>query len=257
MYVWHCTLYFLLSTEALTSFLTCSFCTTPSCCCLYCSGDSPISTLYLLHTQHWACEYLFLSCAHIHSIDHPLVYCSLVKFNLQKGALLHQVIHSGKKFGPILLTGWEKGSGKWYYSSCSRGASCTRYFSEVELAIPNVTETAVYWTPYTAHSTDSAQCAQGVFCGTLVFVWFYCKLAVSYSKRFEHYNEPTLLWYSLCLEYCMENNQRAVKPGSSLILKAMRWGSDLSILDYSMLYFWFVNISWLLFTCSQATNSHL
>ena len=189
-----------------------------------------------------------LSCAHIHSIDHPLVYCSLVKFNLQKGALLHQVIHSGKKFGPILLTGWEKGSGKWYYSSCSRGASCTRYFSEVELANPNVTETAVYWTPYTAQSTDSAQCAQGVFCRTLVFVWFYCKLAVSYSKRFEHYNEPTLLWYSLCLEYCMENNQRAVKPGSSLILKAMRWGSD------SMLYFWFVNIS---FTCSQATKSHL
>ena len=44
-----------------------------------------------------------------------VIYCSLVEFNGQKSGLLCQVIHSGKKFGTILLMGWENGSGKLYY----------------------------------------------------------------------------------------------------------------------------------------------
>ena len=56
-----------------------------------------------------------------------VIDCSPIAFNYQKRSLLHQAIEfiQEKKFGSIVLTGWEKGSWKLYYGSCSRGASCT------------------------------------------------------------------------------------------------------------------------------------
>ena len=44
-----------------------------------------------------------------------VIYCLLFEFNSQERGSLRQEIHFGKKFGSILLTGREKGSGKLYY----------------------------------------------------------------------------------------------------------------------------------------------
>ena len=44
-----------------------------------------------------------------------VIYCLLVEFNSQKGAYYASRFVQGKKFGTILLMGWEKGSGKLHY----------------------------------------------------------------------------------------------------------------------------------------------
>ena len=44
-----------------------------------------------------------------------VIYCSLVKFNGQKGAYYARRFALRKKIGAILLTGWKKGPRKLYY----------------------------------------------------------------------------------------------------------------------------------------------
>ena len=44
-----------------------------------------------------------------------VIYCSLVELNGQKEAYYARQFVQEKKFGSILLTGWEKSSGKLYY----------------------------------------------------------------------------------------------------------------------------------------------
>ena len=139
-----------------------------------------VCTVELCVWSHWfvyVCLYMYICGqkndylgSYCLQISHQLIYCLLFEYNHKKGGLLHQAVCSGKEIWRHSING----TGKGFLENCITVSHTSSTCNAAILVEPDcvyyamLLPTAVQAFATGIGYTDSAQCALGMFCGTLV-----------------------------------------------------------------------------------------